>query len=262
MTVNSLARYSLKAKRWMVQLAASGLWNALLFPWFKALPCPALNCYGCPFAILACPIGTLQNFVVIRQVPLYTLGLLGVIGSLAGRMSCGWLCPFGFLQDLLFRLRTPKLTLSNRLGWLRYVVLALLVGLVPYLTLEPWFCKLCPAGTIQAGIPWLLLRPDLRSMIGWLFWLKIGLLLLFLAWMISTKRPFCRFICPLGAIYSPFNRVSAFQITVDKEACAECSRCQQVCPVDIRAIPEGVKGGACVRCLECVRVCPTGAIQV
>ena len=82
MTVNSLARYSLKARRWMVQLAASGLWNALLFPWFKALPCPALNCYGCPFAIFACPIGTLQNFVVIRQVPLYTLGLLGVIGSL------------------------------------------------------------------------------------------------------------------------------------------------------------------------------------
>lgn len=252
----------IKVRRWIVQLAAFGLWNSLLFPWFKALPCPALNCHGCPFAVFACPIGALQHFAVIRRGPLYTLGLLGIIGSLVGRMSCGWLCPFGFLQDVLYKLKTPKLRLPNRFGYLRYVVLVLLVGVVPYLTLEPWFCKLCPVGTIEAGMPWLLLQPGLRTMIGWLFWLKVGILLCFLAWMIFTRRPFCRFICPLGAIYSPFNRVSAFQFTVDESVCDGCDRCQQVCPVDLHVFGDVAQGGECVRCLECVRVCTAGAIKV
>lgn len=249
----------LKVRRWMVQLVAFGLWNSLFFPRFKALPCPALNCHGCPFAIVACPIGMLQYFVVIREAPFYILGVVGVIGSLVGRMSCGWLCPFGFLQDLLYKVKVPKLRLSNRFGWLRYGVLVVLVGIIPFFTLEPWFCKLCPQGTLQAGIPWLALRPDLRHLAGRLFWLKVGILLFFVAWMLFTRRPFCRFVCPLGAAYSPFNRFSGLQLAVDKSGCARCNLCQKVCPVDIKVYEE-TRSGQCVRCLECISACPRGAV--
>ncbi|PKO23474.1 MAG: 4Fe-4S binding protein [Chloroflexi bacterium HGW-Chloroflexi-1] len=259
--LNRLAGLLLKVRRWVVQLAAFGLWNSLLFPGLKALPCPALNCYGCPFAVVACPIGTLQHFIVIREAPFYMLGVLGIIGALVGRISCGWLCPFGFLQDLLYKLKAPKLRLSNRFGWLRYAVLVVLVGLIPFFTLEPWFCKLCPTGTLEAGIPWLALRPDLRHLAGWLFWSKVGILVFFLAWMVFTRRPFCRFVCPLGAIYSLFNRFSALQLRVDESACARCDRCQEVCSMDIR-VYENPQSGQCVRCLECVRACPKGAVRL
>ena len=259
--MNYLATLLLKTKRWGIQLAALGLWNSLFFPWFKALPCPALNCYGCPLAIVACPIGSLQHFVVIHQIPFYILGMVGIIGTLVGRMSCGWLCPFGFLQDVFYKLRGPKLHLSNRCGWLRYAVLITLVGIVPYLTLEPWFCKLCPQGTLEAGIPWLTLRAELRDLIGGLFWLKVGILWLFLVWMVLIRRPFCRFVCPLGTIYSPFNRFSALQLTVEENSCTCCDRCQQVCPMDIK-VYEDAQSGQCIRCLECIKACPKGAIKV
>jgi len=182
----------------------------------KGLPCLGFNCYACPAAAFACPIGSLQHFAVIREIPFYVLGVLGLFGALWGRAACGWFA-------------------------------------IPYFTLEPWFCKLCPQGTLEAGIPQILLHPELRPLIGWLFALKIVILLAFLVWMAVTSRPFCRWVCPLGAIWSPFNPLSAVRIEVDSETCIACDRCQQVCPVNIR-IHENADAAECVRCLECVLV--------
>ncbi len=69
---------------------------------------PLLNCYACPSALLSCPIGTVQHFMAARTVPFYALGTLSVVGVSVGRMTCGTLCPFGALQDLLFKLRVRK----------------------------------------------------------------------------------------------------------------------------------------------------------
>ena len=226
----------------------------------KGLPCPALNCYACPAAAFACPIGSIQHFIgARRKVPLYVLGVMGLVGALIGRASCGWFCPFGWLQELVYKLPVPKLRLSNRLNWTRYVVLVVLVGVVPFITQEPWFCKLCPAGTLEGGIPMVLLSADLRALIGTLYWIKIGMLAGFLAWMSITRRPFCRWVCPLGALWSPFNPVSAFRLHVEQDVCTHCNRCQEVCPVDIR-VHESPNAGACIRCLACVRACPQNCI--
>jgi len=257
--MNWFAKLLLKARRWSVQLAALLILNSYFLAWLKQVPCPVLNCYACPLAVLACPIGTLQHFSIIHRIPFFTLGLLGLIGSLVGRLSCGWFCPFGFLQDLSYRLKTPKLSLSNSWGWLRYLVLILLVGLIPLLTLEPWFCKLCPMGTLEGGIPLVLTDSTLRALIGRFFWLKAFILVVFLAWMILTKRPFCRFICPLGAIYSLFNRLSALQLVISPENCHECDHCRQVCPMDI-SVPKDLGSTQCIRCLECIQACPQGVI--
>ena len=257
--------FLLAAKRRWVQALAFLFMNSFVFQSLKAIPCLGMNCYACPGAIFACPIGTLQHFAVIQQVPFYTLGVLGLIGVLVGRLACGWLCPFGWLQELMFglrrRLRWPAWKVADRWGGLRYVFLVVLVGIVPMLTLEPWFSKLCPVGTIEAGIPIVLSNAELRAEAGWLFVLKLVILVGFLVWMALSKRPFCRFVCPLGAIWSPFNRISRLRLAVDQANCTECDACRKVCPVDI-AIHEDADSTRCIRCLECVEACPEAAIRV
>jgi len=186
----------------------------------RGIPCPALNCH-------ACHIGSIQHFIGRRKFPLYVLGVIGLVGALIGRASYGWFCPFGWFQQLVYKIPVPKLRLPNRYNWTRYVVLALLVVVIPLITRAPWFCKLCPAGTLEAGIPMILLSTDVRAMTGTLYWIKIGILGLVLAWMSVTRRPFCRWICP----------------------------------VDVR-VYENPTSGACIRCLDCVRVCPVACISV
>jgi polyferredoxin len=239
--------------------------NSYLLQGLKAVPCPGLNCYACPGAIFACPIGSLQHFAIIRQVPLYTLGVLALIGVFVGRLACGWLCPFGWFQELVHGVRSriglSRWRVSERLRWLPYASLIVLAGIVPLWTREPWFSKLCPMGTLEAGIPWVLLDAGIRAQVGGLFALKLAILLGFLLWMLRTKRPFCRFVCPLGAVWSPFNRVSSLHLTVDEARCTQCGACQRVCPVDI-SIYEDPTSTRCVRCMECVQVCPEVAIRL
>ncbi len=257
--------FLLTARRQKVQLLSLVIMNSYVLQALKFIPCPGMNCYACPGAIFACPIGTLQHFAIIQQVPFYTLGVLGLIGALVGRLACGWLCPFGWLQERLYalgrRLRLAQWEVSPRLSWLRYAFLVGLVFLVPLLTLEPWFSKLCPVGTLQAGIPLVLWDAELRGMAGGLFVLKVAILAAFLAWMLLAKRPFCRLVCPLGAIWSPFNRVSALRLAVDEGACTRCDACEQACPVAIRPY-EDPASTACIRCGECVKVCPTQALRL
>jgi len=189
----------------------------------------------------------------------YTLGFLGIIGGIGGRIVCGWACPFGLLQDLLYKIKLPKREIPKWLDNLKYLVLLILVIIIPYLTLEPWFTKLCPAGTLEAGIPFLILNPNLRSSLGGLFVLKIIILLSFLIWMMVSIRPFCRTTCPLGAIYSLFNSVSLFHIKVDEQKCDKCDLCARECPVSLNLDEIKKNARGCVRCLRCIK-CPHGAI--
>ncbi len=251
-----------KAKRWRVQLASTILHNIPIYQSAtKGLIAPGFNCYSCPLATGACPIGTIQHFITVRETPLYTIGVLGAIGSVVGRMPCGFICPFGFFQDLLYRIKTPKISVSNKFGWFKYVVLVALVLIIPYITLEPWFCKLCPIGALEAGIPWVIIDSGIRAAVRFMFFIKLFILFSFIAAMILIKRPFCRFFCPLGAIYSLFNRVSLVKMEVDDSLCSYCDICQDVCPMDLR-IYDDPNSEQCIRCFECVKACPTGAISV
>ena len=250
------------ARRQWVQLTAAVLTNSYVTQNItKGLPCPSLNCYACPTAAFACPIGSIQYFAGRHKVPLYVLGVVSLIGLVIGRASCGWFCPFGWFQEWVHKLPVPKWRLPNRFNWTRYVVLVVLVGIVPFLTGEPWFSKLCPAGTLEAALPVVWLYPDIQAQIGLMFWLKIVLLILFVAWMAVTLRPFCRWVCPLGALWSPFNAFSHFRLEVQQDQCIACNKCQAVCPVDIRVYEEP-NSGACIRCLACVQTCPRQIISV
>ena len=236
------------------QLSGLILANSYFFKFLKHIPCPTLNCYACPAANFACPIGTLQHFAAIRRIPFFTIGILGAIGSIFGRAVCGWACPVGGLQELLYKAPVRKIHVSNRFTFLRFFILAILVFAIPYSTMEPWFSKLCFVGTIEAGIPLAIGNSMIRSLIGPFFWMKVGITISILAAMLFVKRPFCRFFCPLGAIYSPFNRVAPDFVKVKPDLCTNCGLCTKLCPMDLD-VPREVNGLNCIRCRECVGVC-------
>ena len=142
---------------------------------------PVLNCYSCPGAVGACPIGAMQavNGDYRYKISFYVLGLIMLFGVLFGRLICSFLCPFGFIQDLLYKIKIPKLKVPMKidkpLRWLKYVMLAFVLLLPVLLTNKygigaPYFCKLvCPAGTLEGGIPLLLTNEPLRKIVGLLF---------------------------------------------------------------------------------------------
>lgn len=242
----------------------------------KVLCSPGLNCYSCPAATTFCPIGSLQQLLLGVRMSLaggqfyvgtYVIGCIGLLGTVFGRFLCGWACPFGLIQEWLHRIPSPTFSLPGWLGWGRSLVLALLVMILPLLWIDefglglPWFCKfLCPAGTLEAGIPMLLLDADLRPAVGWLFAGKMAVMVLILSWSVVASRPFCRSLCPLGAFYGLFNRVSLIRLKFDADTCTKCGACHQVCPVEIR-IDETPNSSACIRCLRCgTEACRFGAI--
>lgn len=238
----------------------------------KAVCLPVLNCYSCPGALGACPIGALQNAIggAWRHIPFYVLGSLMLFGILLGRLVCGFLCPFGLVQDLLHKIPTRKLRVPHRvdraLRFLKYVVLfGMVVGLSLLVTTEagvtpPFFCEfLCPAGTLGAGIPLLLANEDLRAVAGALFDWKLLVLVAILVAAVLVPRPFCRYLCPLGALYGLFNRFGFYRMGVDEGRCVGCGSCDRACPmgVEVRANPNSPE---CIRCGACRKACPTGAI--
>jgi len=220
----------------------------------KFVPFPIMNCYACPASVFACPIGTLSHFLVLSKVPFFVVGIISAVASTFGRWICGWVCPFGLLQDLLFKIPSMKLKLPDKLSYLRYVSLVLLVVVLPFFFKEHYFCMLCPTGTLEAGLYWVAASGMILRMAGGFFLFKVAIASSFLYLSIFVKRPFCRFLCPLGAFFSLFNKLSIVDFEVKEKDCIECNLCKKACPVDY-PIYRSPNSPNCLRCLNCVRVC-------
>lgn len=220
----------------------------------KSFPFPIMNCYACPAALYSCPIGTISHFLVMNKVPLFALGVISAVSASFGRWICGWVCPFGLLQDLLNKVPTVKFELPKPFVYLKYLMLVLGVLLLPYLFKEHYFCMVCPTGTVEAGIYWVAASSAILGMAGPFFLFKLALGSMFLYGSIFIKRPFCRYFCPLGALFSIFNKLSIVDFKVEKERCIECNLCKKSCPVNY-PIYQDPNSPACLRCLNCVRVC-------
>lgn len=243
----------------------------------KKLCLPGLNCYSCPGALGSCPIGAFQAVIGSRdhKFAFFVAGFLIFIGALTGRFVCGFLCPFGLIQELLHRIPLPKkfkkidtFRGDKLLRKLKYVVLVVFVILLPLFAVDmvgqgpPWFCKLlCPAGTLEGGWPLMIANEALRGAIGWLYAWKNVLLIAVIVLSILIYRPFCKYLCPLGAIYALFNRVAVFRHRVDEEKCISCGACAKSCPMQVDPV-KSPNHTECIRCGICRDVCPTEAISV
>ena len=278
MAVMKKIKALLPTKRKLMQLYFALLFNANLKGFStgriyqggsKSVCVPGINCYSCPGAVGACPLGSLQgSFSADRSTLYYVGGILLLYCILFGRMICGWLCPFGLIQDLLYKIKVPKLKKSpvtRVLSYLKYVILIFFVFIVPVLyafrdTPLPAFCKyICPAGTLEGGLALLSNRANdsYFEMLGPLFTWKFLLMISIVVGSLFIFRLFCRFLCPLGALYGLFNKLSVFGVKVEEAKCTHCNLCVSQCKLDIRHVSDQ----ECISCGECIEVCPTKAIS-
>ena len=237
----------------------------------KTVCVPGLNCYSCPAASGACPIDSFQSVVGSSKFSFsyYITGFLILLGVLLGRFICGFLCPFGWLQELLHKIPTKKLSTKKLkpLTYLKYVILAVMVVLLPAIIVsdvgigDPFFCKyLCPQGVLEGAIPLSAVNAGIRAALGSLFTWKLTVLLTVVVLSVLFFRPFCKWICPLGAFYALLNKVSLFQMKVDKNKCVSCGKCARVCKMDVD-VTKTPNHTECIRCGMCISTCPTDAVQ-
>ena len=237
----------------------------------KAVCVPGLNCYSCPAASGACPIGSFQAVVGSSKFSFsyYITGFLILLGVLLGRFICGFLCPFGWFQELLHKIPTKKLSTKKLkpLTYIKYAVLLFMVVLLPMLITndvgmgDPFFCKyLCPQGVFEGAIPLATVNSGIRAALGALFSWKLGILITVIVLSVLFYRPFCKWLCPLGAFYALLNKVSLFGMKVDKHKCISCGKCAKACKmdVDVTKAPDHTE---CIRCGMCIRACPTKAVS-
>lgn len=266
--------------RGLIQAAAALLTNIHLPNFFKggiyqgkgkAVCVPGLNCYSCPAASGACPIGSFQAVVGSSKFSFsyYITGFLILLGVLLGRFICGFMCPFGWFQELLHKIPTKKLTTKKLKGltFIKYAVLLIMVVLLPALVVndvgmgDPFFCKyLCPQGVLEGAIPHAAVDPGIRDALGSLFSWKLGILIAVVVLSVLFYRPFCKWLCPLGALYALLNKVSLLGIKVDKHKCVSCGKCAKACKMDVD-VTKSPDHTECIRCGMCVRACPTQAVK-
>lgn len=237
----------------------------------KAVCVPGLNCYSCPGAAGACPIGSFQAVVGSSKFRFsyYITGFLILLGVLLGRFICGFLCPFGWLQELLHKIPGKKLSTKKLkpLTYLKYAILLLAVVLLPAIVVndlgmgDPFFCKyICPQGVLEGAIPLAAVNEGIRSALGSLFNWKLAILIVVVILSILFYRPFCKWICPLGAFYALMNKVSLLGIKVDEHKCVSCGKCARVCKMDVD-VTKTPNHTECIRCGKCITSCPTDAIK-
>lgn len=268
-------------RRLIIQIIFFFLQNPLLGNFFsgkiyqgrlKMVCTPGLNCHSCPAAVTSCPLGAMQFFLATKQsVSLWVMGFVVVVGAFFGRLVCGYVCPMGLLQDLLYRIKTPKRKMVLRWArYLKYLVLLLFVILLPLFFThelsgvgETWFCKyICPSGIVFGAVPLFISHEFLRGMAGVLLVFNVFLTLVLLLSSVVVYRFFCRVFCPLGAIYSFFARFSFIRMTHDAEKCnsSSCNRCHEACllAIEPRKTPNDPE---CVRCASCIDSCPNAALR-
>lgn len=265
-----------KLVQWLALLGSNayfpGFWRGNIYKGpLKRFCVPGLNCYSCPGALGSCPLGALQSVLGSIQYSFsyYVAGLLLLFGVVLGRFVCGFLCPFGLIQELLHKIPAPKIkNPPRRPRYIKYTLLLVFVILMPLVAVNqvgmgaPAFCQyICPAGTLTAGLPLLAANAPLRAALGSLFTWKLALALLIVAGCVVIYRFFCRYLCPLGAIYALFNRISLYRLHLKRESCAACGSCRRACRmgVDPALAPNS---GECIRCGDCAAACPHQALRL
>ena len=256
----------------LTNLHLPNFWTGRIYQGQGKIVCvPGLNCYSCPAASGACPIGAFQAVVGSSsfRFSYYITGFLILLGVLLGRFICGFLCPFGWFQELLHRLPGKKISTKKLkpLTYLKYLVLLFMVVLLPAFAVDelgmgdPFFCKyLCPQGVLEGAIPLSLANAGIRSALGPLFRWKLLILIVVVVLSILIYRPFCKWLCPLGAFYALMNRVSLLTIEANAETCISCGKCAKACGMDVDVL-KSPNHTECIRCGKCISACPTDALH-
>ena len=175
----------------------------------------------------------------------------------------------GGFRNCCTRYRAKKLSARKLkpLTFIKYGVLVIMVILLPALVAndvgmgEPFFCKyLCPQGVLEGALPLAAADEGIRAALGVLFSWKLAVLLSVIVLSVLFYRPFCKWLCPLGAFYALLNKVSLIGMKVDGHKCVSCGKCAKACrmDVDVTKTPDHTE---CIRCGMCVKACPVEAVS-
>lgn len=268
-----------EVRRKIIQIAAFGYSNTYLGNFisgriykgeWKQFCNPGMNCYSCPAARLSCPIGAMQavSGSIQFRFSFYVVGFVLALGVIFGRAICGFICPFGLIQELIYKLPFPKKKLRKEFTYVKYLMLLVFVLILPVVRTnavgmgDPAFCEyICPVGTLEGGIPLLGTHPELRSMLGTLFSFKMCILIATLIGCLMVCRFFCKVMCPLGAIYGLLNKVSLYHMVIDKDRCISCGMCSANCPMDVDPV-KNPNSAECIRCGKCTEQCPGQVLEI
>jgi len=211
----------------------------------------------------------ISEAIQFHSVPWLALGLVAGCGVLVGRFFCGWICPFGLIQDLMDKVPVPRPKVPMSLRWLKYTFLLIGVGAVSYWFGKEvlyFFCSYCPVATIEVIIPQMLSVHGAPMDGTWRI-LRFTVLAIVLIWILFHRRGFCKIMCPVGALIAFFNKVSLFSVKIDPAACIHCGKCTTACPMNIPVEASAGTGRAvsrhseCIECLSCEQACPVNAIS-
>lgn len=213
-----------------------------------------------------------------------------ILTLLFGRVYCSWLCPLGYFQDVMIRVRMRfqrkkfRFRYAPAVPWLRYAVLAIVVAAVlsgvmlPLAFTDPF--------SIYGRIMVQLIHPVLAGtnnlLSGWLgsadiYWLRprtvpgfglapflSGLILTVVVLVVSLRfgRLWCNTLCPAGTLLGLLSRGSLWRITLDHSRCTSCGLCAMACKAQcIDAKARTVDFDRCVGCMNCLSSCNQGGVQ-
>ena len=248
--------------RFYIQALALFLLHASWGPTFRICN-PVLSCHSCAVSWFICPIGVLVHFNGWALMPFIALGSMLLVGALAGRILCGWICPFGFLQDLLHKIPSRKFDLPAWTRNIKYVLLLLTVFLLPNVLGENTafsFCRICPASALEVTVPDMIAGNAGAFTTGTA--VKLGIAAAVLLLVVFSRRAFCSTMCPIGAFLAPLNHLSFWSVKVPTRDCISCKRCDRTCPTGVNPSARIEVGESpsrsldCVVCHECQPVCP------
>ena len=305
MTASGKAAFRIKKIVWRIETARKiaqflsfALFNAILFglgPWPIVLP--VLHSLGVHQKTIGDAFAMLQWMLHESVFPWLPVASFFLIAVFLGRTLCGWVCPFGFVQDLLEYVKRKHIELSMRthegMTRIKYVILAitLLVSGTLAMSLATGvgqgykaalgafapgpFNALSPADTLFAILPRMVL--DLRYanfdaliagilVVRPLLWTRLVIMVLTLVLAVYVPRSWCRYVCPHGAALAFLNRFSFLGLKRDPLKCtkAGCRTCVEVCPMKVPILDspwEKFTDPECIYCLKCVEACTTKAIK-
>lgn len=259
-----------------------------------ALPLPIIG-LSYPWTSFPSVIDMLQVMIILLIPPLLPLATLILFNVTLGRLFCGWICPFGFAQDLLSYIfganRNISSKIHSRMIYFKYLVLFLVIiatislaSLTITNSLEAFanrygrgvsimpFTSISPDATLFGTIPLLFslgILPasfdKLFSSINTALFIRYFILVLILVLSARITRFWCRYICPMGALNALFSSKSFLGIYRGVGKCDECGLCNKICPVQIDVVNAKlgrINSKECIMCFECVACCHTKAISI
>lgn len=293
----------LNTVRRVVQFLSFIFFSAVIFN-LGELPIllPVLWTWGGPQNTVGDAFTALQFMLYDVVFPWLVIASFLIIGVLLGKSLCGWVCPFGFVQDLIGFIRRKHMKVSVRthegMVYVKYAV----AGIILFVSISfsaaklmgvhqgyenalgvfarAPFTALSPAETLFATLPRMVLDigyavtqtpfPDVTSAISampLLFWIQLSIMIGVLVLIAYVPRGWCKYFCPYGAIMAILNRFSFLGLRRDLVKCTkdECRLCVEVCPMRVRILDlpwEKFSDPECIYCLKCVDVCPYKAIRL